>query len=87
LRRELRERRREAPVLVPEQPQEVVETRAVHGRILAKVLYGFRSSQHKGRVSCYFDDDAGEATPEDSLVVSYKATDYEAGVTFGWRLR
>jgi hypothetical protein len=40
----------------------------------------------EARVRRYFDDAAGEATPEDSLVVSYKATDYEAGVTFGWRV-
>jgi len=41
----------------------------------------------EARVRRYFDDDGGEASPEDPLVVSYKNTDYEAGVTFGWRLR
>lgn len=39
----------------------------------------------EARVRHYFDDDEAEASADDSLAVSYEATDYEASVIFGWR--
>lgn len=39
----------------------------------------------EARVRRYFDDEIDESDVEEGLAVSYKATDYEAGVTFGWR--
>jgi hypothetical protein len=38
----------------------------------------------EARVRRYFDDDAS-LSQDDSLAVSYKATDYEASLIFGWR--
>jgi hypothetical protein len=40
----------------------------------------------EARVRRYFDDDLDEGDSEEGLAVSYKATDYEASVVFGWRL-
>jgi Outer membrane protein beta-barrel domain len=40
----------------------------------------------EARVRRYFDDESDEGDVEDDgLGISYEATDYEAGVTFGWR--
>ena len=36
----------------------------------------------EARVRRYFDDEIDE---EDSFAIAYESTDYEAGVTFGWR--
>ena len=38
----------------------------------------------EARVRRYFDDELDESGGED-LEISYKSTDYEAGLTFGWR--
>ena len=38
----------------------------------------------EARVRRYFDDDIDESG-EEALDVAYESTDYEAGVTFGWR--
>ncbi|HKH45245.1 MAG TPA: porin family protein [Thermoanaerobaculia bacterium] len=38
------------------------------------------------RVRRYFDDDLEDQDTVDTFAVSYKATDYEASVIFGWRL-
>lgn len=38
----------------------------------------------EARVRRYFDDELDESEAED-LEISYKSTDYEAGLTFGWR--
>lgn len=39
----------------------------------------------EARVRRYFDDELDENDPEEDLGIAYEATDYEAGVTFGWR--
>lgn len=39
----------------------------------------------EARVRRYFDDDINEADIEEGFAVSYKETDYEASVIFGWR--
>jgi hypothetical protein len=38
------------------------------------------------RARRYFDDDIDEGSVQEDLQVSYKSTDYEAGVMFAWRL-
>lgn len=53
------------------------------------VAYEWRLSDRfflrpEARVRRYFDDEA-QASANDTLAVSYKATDYEASVLFGWR--
>lgn len=39
----------------------------------------------EARVRRYFDDEIEEVDEEDSFAIAYESTDYEAGLTFGWR--
>jgi hypothetical protein len=55
------------------------------------VAYSWRIGERffvrpEARVRRYFDDEIDDSSFQEDIQVSYKSTDYEAGVMFGWRL-